>query len=265
MVGALVHAALSNSVDMEGNFPDEMSAHVRVRVEIEGHDPLIMDDWFAGPTFTGDRAPQMLYAPLGLMLQQLSNNQFETLRIKSVDCTTDVQPGRRTAELESSELESDTLSPGNTLKAWVTLRPFKGPRQRIALELKLPADLPEGSYTALIGDDLNNARMELRDNPHLALPQNLDHQFKMVRLQLAAKRTNLVLRVPVHGGSGVAVNGKTLPNLPPSMVQILSSSRRSNTQTLYTALVTKASTNWVVQGADTLRFQVTKNKRVSGG
>ena len=265
MLGALVHAALSNSVDMEGNFPDEMSAHVKVRVEIEGHEPLLMDDWFAGPAFTGDRAPQMLYAPLGLMLQQLSNNQFETLRFKSVECTTEVQPERRTADIESSELESDTYSPGETLKAWVTLRPFKGKRERVALEVKLPADLPEGSYTALIGDDLNNARMELRDNPHLALPQNLDAQFKMIRLQLAAKRTNLVLRVPINGGSGVAVNGKTLPNLPPSMVQILSSSRRSNTQTLYSALVARAPTNYVIQGADTLRFQVTKNKRVSGG
>ena len=264
MFGALVSAALTNAVDMEGNFPDEMSAHVKARIEIEGHEPLILDDWFAGPLYTGERAPQMLYAPLGMMLQQLSNNSFETVRFKSVECATEVRPGRSSADIEGSELDSDTLSPGETLKAWVTLRPFKGERKRVALELKLPADLPEGQYSALIGDDLNNARMELRDNPNLAMPQNLDDQFKMIRLQLNAKRTNLVLRVPINGGNGVAINGKTLPNLPPSMVQILSSSKRTNTQTLYSALVARAPTNWVVQGADTLRFQVTKNKRAGG-
>jgi hypothetical protein len=263
MIGPLVQAALANSVDMEGNFPEEMSARIKARIEIDGHEPLILDDWFAGPMFVGDRAAQMLYAPLGLLVQQLGANQFETLRCKSIDCTTEVQPGRRTADIETSELASDTLAPGETLKAVVTLRPFKGQRQRIALEVKLPTDLPEGNYTALIGDDLNNARMELRDNPHLAMPQNIEHQFQMLRLQLSAKRTNLVMRVPLSSGAGVAMGGKTLPNLPPSMVQILSSSKRTNTQTIQTALVARSETSWVVQGADTLRFQVTKNKRLS--
>ncbi|MSQ95287.1 MAG: SpoIVB peptidase S55 [Gemmataceae bacterium] len=263
MLGPLVHAALTNSVDMEGNFPEEMSARVKARIEIEGHEPLILDDWFAGNALVGDRAPQMLYAPLGLLVQQLYNNPFENLRFKSIECATEIQPGRRVADIESCELESDTLVPGDTVKAWVTLRPFKGAKQRIALELKLPVDLPDGVYTVLIGDDLNNARMELRDNPHLAMPQNIAHQFEMLRLQLDAKRTTLVMRVPLSGGSGVAVNGKTLPNLPPSMVQILSSSKRTNTQTIQSALVARTSTNWVIQGADTLRFQVAKNKRVS--
>jgi hypothetical protein len=133
----------------------------------------------------------------------------------------------------------------------------------VNLEVKLPIDMPEGNYTAMIGDDLNNARAELRDNPQLGMPQTLENQFQMLRLQLAAKRTNLVMRVPLNGGAGVASGGKALPNLPPSMVQILSSSKKTNTQTLYTALVARASTNYVLQGADTLRFQVTKNKRAA--
>ena len=261
MFGPLVQAALTNAVDMEGNFPEEMSAHIKARIEIDGQEPLLLDDWFAGPMFVGDRAPQMLYAPLGLLVQQLGNNPFETLRFKSIECSTEIQPGRRTADIESSELESDTLSPGETLKATITLRPFKGPRQRVALEVKLPVDMAEGSYTAMIGDDLNNARAELRDNPHLAAPQNLDNQFQMIRLQLNAKRTNLAMRIPLNTGAGVATGGKTLSNLPPSMVQILSSSKRTNAQTLYSALVARAGTSYVIQGADSLRFQVTKNKR----
>ena len=265
MLGQLVHLSLANSVDMEGNFPDEMSARIKARVEIDGHEPLIMDDWFAGSQLVGDRAPQMLYAPLGLLLQQLSNNSFESLRFKSVECTTEVLPGRRVADIEMTELENDALAPGDTLKAIVTLRTFKGPKQRVTLEVKLPADMAEGNYSALIGDDLNNTRAELRDNPHLGMPQTLEHLLQNVRLQLKAKRTNLVLRVPLNGGAGVALNGNTLSNLPPSMVQILSSSKRTNTQTLYTALVARAATDWVIQGTDTLRFQVSKNRRGSGG
>jgi len=124
-----------------------MSASHQGKIEIEGHDPLILDDWFAGPMFVGDRAPQMLYAPLGLVVQQLSNNSFKTLRFKSIECSTEIQPDRRTADIEASELDSDHAAPGDTVKAFITLRPFKGAKQRNALELKLPSDLPEGNYT----------------------------------------------------------------------------------------------------------------------
>ncbi|MBI2806891.1 MAG: SpoIVB peptidase S55 [Planctomycetes bacterium] len=261
MMGPLVHAALTNSVDMEGNFPEEMSARLKVRIELTGHEPLTLDDWFAGNLLVGDRAPQMLFAPIGMLVQQLQNNQFEDMRFKSIQCSTEIHPGRRVADIESCELESETLAPGETLKAVVTLRTFKGAKERIALELKLPADLPDGNYTALIGDGLNNARADLRDQPHLSFPQNTKHLLEMLRLQLAAKRTSLVLRVPIYTGNGVAISGKTLQDLPPSMVQILSSSKRTNTQTILRALVTHENTNWVIQGADTLRFQVAKNKR----
>jgi hypothetical protein len=265
MVAPLVHAALANSVDMEGNFPEEMSAHIKARVEIEGHEPLILDDWYSGPAFTGDRAPQALYSPLGLMLQQLTNNSFESVRFKSVECSTTILPGRRTADIESSELDSETYAPGDTVKAIVTLRSFKGGKQRVTLEVKLPADMPEGSYTALIGDDTNNARAELRDQPHLAMPTNIEHQMQMLRLQLSAKRTTLAMRVPIYAGAGVAVNGKALTNLPPSMVQLLSSNRRTNAQTIMTSLTARSGTGYVIQGADSLRFQVTKHKRTTGG
>lgn len=260
MVSQLVQMALVNSVDMEGNWPDEISARVKARIEIEGHAPLIMDDWFAGNQFVGDRAAQMLYQPVAIVLQHLANNSFENVRIKSVECTTEVLEGRRVADIEGSELESDTLAPGETLKAVVTLRTFKGAKQRVNLEVKLPADLPDGSYTALIGDDLNNARAELRDNPQIGTPTTLDTMFQNIRMQLDAKRTNLVMRVPLTGGTGIATPGKTLPNLPPSMVQILSSSKRTSTQTLYSALVARAPTAWVIQGGDTLRFQVAKKR-----
>ncbi len=264
LLGPLVHAALSNGVDMEGNFPDEMSARVRCRIDIDGHEPLVLDDWFAGANLTGDRIPQMIYAPIGQMIQMVTNNPFENIRVKAVECSTDIAPVRRTADIESSELESDTLAPGELLKAVVTLRTFKGAKQRVPLELKLPVDLADGPYTVLIGDELSNTRMDLRDNPHLGSPQNTQAQMQSLRMLIGAKRTTLVMRLPLSGGSGVALGGQTLPNLPASMVQILSSSKRTNAQTIFQAATVRAETNFVIQGADTLRFTVAKNKRVSG-
>jgi hypothetical protein len=258
----LTTMALVNCIDQEGDLPEEMTAHVRLAIDVDGRAPIVIDDLYSGPAFGGGKGPQSMYSSANLILQLLLGNSFENIRVKGIDVSTDILPGRRTAEIESVELDSDVLSPGEALKATVLLRPYKGVRQRIPLTLALPVDLPDGNYTALIGDDLNNARAEMRDNPQLANPQSVDALFQAIALQSSAKRTNLVMRVAV-GGAGVAMQGKTLPDLPPSMVQILGSGKKTGVQTINSALVARSPTSWVILGADTVRFQVARNKKVS--
>jgi hypothetical protein len=261
LLPTLVFTALSNSVDMEGELPEEMTADLEARLEIEGREPIVIKDTFSG--FSGNRAPQALYSQVGSVVSILERNSFQPVRLERIECRTHVRSGRRTADIESVELVSDTFEPGDTVKATVFVRPYKGVRQRVPVSLTLPSDLPEGSYTATIGDDLLNARLALRGDPTLTNPGNLEHVFEAVRVQTNVRRTNVVMRLPLPHG-GVAVNGEKLPNLPPSMVQILGNSRRTGAQTLTTALVARQPTSWVIQGSETVRFQVVKHKKAGG-
>ena len=129
------------------------------------------------------------------------------------------------------------------------------------LTLQLPDDLPEGTYTAMVCDDLTNARHDLRDNPNLGNPHDIDQVFDSLKVQTAAKRNNLVLRVPINA-VGVALEAQSLPNLPPSMVQILGTGRRTGAQSMSGAAVSRQSTSWVIQGSESVRFAVSKSKRL---
>jgi hypothetical protein len=260
MVGSLVYTALTNSVDMEGDLPEEMTAELQARIEVEGHDPINIKDTYSGASYSGGRAPQGLYYQVSSIINVLEYNSYKPVRISKIDCDTLISSGRRSAEIEAVELDSDTYAPGDTVKATVFVRPYKGLRQRLPIALKLPADLAEGSYSALVCDDLSNARHELRDNPILSSPQNLEQVFQSLHLQTSVKRTNLVLRVPTNA-VGVALEGKALPDLPPSMVQILGHGRRTGAQAMGGALVTRQNTDWVLQGTESVRFVVSKNKK----
>jgi hypothetical protein len=262
MIASLVYTALTNSVDMEGDLPEEMTAELQARIDVEGHDPIIIKDTYSGSSYSGGRAPQGLYYQVASIINLLAYNSYKPVRINKIECDTIISAGRRSAEIEAVELDSDAYAPGDTVKATVFVRPYKGLRQRLPMTLKLPADLAEGSYSALICDDLSNARYELRDNPILSSPQNLDQVFKSLQLQTAVRRTNLVLRVPTSA-VGVALEGKALPNLPPSMVQILGHSRRTGAQAIGGALVARQNTDWVIQGTESVRFVVSKNKKPS--
>jgi hypothetical protein len=260
LLATLVYSALTNSVDMEGDLPEELTADLEVRIAVEGHEPVVLKDTFSGSGYSGGRAPQALYNQVGNVVSILAYNTHQPVRINRIDCETRIRPGRSTAEIEAIEADSETYAPGETLKATVFIRPYKGQRERLPVALKLPADLPEGTYTATVCDDVSNARQDMRDNPNLNNPQNLEQLFESLRVQTDAKRTSLVVRVPL-AGVGVALAGKALPNLPPSMVQILGNTRRTGAQTMSGALVSRRPTPWVVQGAETLRFTVAKNKK----
>jgi hypothetical protein len=259
LLGNLVFTALTNSVDMEGDLPDELTADLMVRIELEGQEPLVIKDVFSG--FGGGRAPAALYSQVGAAVSLLTNNPYKAVRITGIACETQIHAGRRTADVEAVELDSDAYAPGDTVKATVFLRPYKGARQRVPVELKLPADLPEGTYTATVCDDVQNARLVLRDNPALASPQKLSQLLEALHLQTGAKRTNLVLRVPT-GPTGVTVEGQAMTQLPGSMVQILGAGRRTGSQMVNSALVARQATEWVIQGSEGVRFTVTRHSRV---
>jgi hypothetical protein len=262
MIATLVYTALTNSVDMEGDLPEELTAEMTCRIEVEGHDPIVVKDTFSGSSYSGGRAPQALYNPIGAIIYQLTYNAYKQVRVKKIECETVLKAGRISADIEAVELDSDTYAPGETLKGTAYLRPFQGQRLRVPVSIKLPADLPEGTYSAQVCDDLTCARLDLRDNPLLYNPQNVEQIFAALKVQTDAKRTNLTLRVPVSA-VGVALDGKSLPNLPPSMVQIMSQSRRTGVQNISGALSSRQPTEWVIQGSEFVRFNVSRNKRAT--
>jgi len=262
LVASLILTVLTNAVDMEGEWPEEMTAELQARIEVEGRPPILIKDSFSGASYSGGRAPPALYSPVAAAINLLSYNPYQLVRIKQIDCETHLMRGRQTAEIEAIALDSETYSPGETLKATVYLLPYKGVRQRLPVTLHLPDDLPEGSYSVLVCDDLTNVRRQIRDNPNLSSPQNLDQIFEALSVQTSVQRTNLVVRVPLDS-VGVALDGFSLPDLPPSMVQILSNTRKTGAQPMAGALVSRQRTNWVIQGSESAHFTVTKNKKTS--
>jgi hypothetical protein len=263
LLAALVLACLTNSLDMQGELPEELTAELRSRIEIDGHAPIVLEDTYSGTSYSGGRAPIALYSQIAAVLNLLTYNTHRPIRINHIECDTRIHTGRQSAEIEAIELDSDIYSPGETLKATAFVRPYKGVRQRVPMKLELPADLQEGTYTATVCDDLANAKAEFRDNPNLGNPQNLEQLFESLHVQTRAKRRNLVVRVPTNA-VGVAVGGKSLPNLPPSLVQILANSRRTGAQPVGGALVSRQATPWVLQGSESVHFTVAKNKKLAG-
>jgi hypothetical protein len=254
----LVMAVLTNAIDTEGNLPEELTARIKATIELKGHDPIEVVDTLSGPRYTGPMGAAALFSPIASIVNILVRNPMAPLRIESIVCDTEISPGRTVATIESVRLESDRLKPGARLRAFATLKPFKGERQAFELVLRLPDDLEEATYEATLCDLPGSLRRRFRNEPALLEPRDLEGVIEAIRLQTVPKRSALYLHVPLPD-RGLAVKGQALPNLPGSVRAVFANGRQSQEPPVRTDLIEAVPTPYVVEGVHTLKFTVVKD------
>jgi hypothetical protein len=262
LLPALVMAVLANAIDTEGNLPEELTARIKATIKLQGHDPIEVDDTLSGPRYTGPMGPAAMFSPIASIVNIVMRNPMAKVRIEGIDCDIEIAPGRTVATIESVRLASDRLEPGEALKAFVTLKPFKGDRHQVTVTLPLPPDLPEGSYEASLNDMSGSLRRRLRNEPGLLEPRDLGGLLAVLRLQTLPRRTSLYLHVALPD-RGLSVQGQPLPNLPGSVRAVLATSRQTQEPPVRSDLVQTVETPWVVEGTQTLKFTVVKDSGYS--
>jgi hypothetical protein len=258
LLPALLMSVLTSAIDTEGNLPEELTAHLNATFKMKGHEPISLSDTFSGPRYTGPMGAAALFTPLAAITNMLVRNPMAPVRIEGIECEVDVEPGRKVAVIESVRLLSDTIEPGKDLKAFVTLKPYKGEREVVELVLPIPADFPEGAHEALFCDVTSSIRRRFRNEPPLGEPHDLAGFMKTIRMQTGPKRTEIFAHVATPE-RGLAIQGQELPNLPGSVRAAFASKKEVPAQPLRADLIAVAPTAWVVEGAQALRFTVAKD------
>ena len=262
LMPTLVMAVLANAIDTEGDLPNELTARLRAKVVLKGGGTIEIDDAISGARYSGPTGPQAMFGPVATIVGILSRNAIGPVRIESIDAQVEVARGRTTASIESARLVSDRLEPGGTVKAVVTIKPYKRDRETIALAMQLPDDLPEGHYEAVICDMTGSLRRRLRNDPRLLDPRDSDDLLRLVRAQTEINRKSLSLHVQ-RPDRGMAVEGQALPNLPGSVRAVFSTSRQTADPQVRADLVQSLETGWVIEGSQTLRFSVVKDSGIT--
>ncbi len=262
LIASLVTSVLTSAIDTEGELPAELTARVAADVRLEGLGTITLRDSFSGPRYAGASGGSALFGPLASIVSILVRNPMAPARIESIDCDVAIEDGRRTATIESARLGSVAVEPGGTLRAFATLKPYKGERQEVEATLAIPEDFPEGSYEAVVCDLSTSAKRRFKNDPTLNEPRDLAGILTSLRLQTELKRDEVFLHVQ-SPDRGLAVNGVVLPDLPASVRAAFGSKRRSPAAAIRADLTAAVATPWVVEGSQTLRFTVAKDAGLS--
>ncbi len=263
LLAPLVATVLAGALESGGNLDQEITVDMNAVIRPEGLEPITIQDRYSGHDMAGSRGVQRLLNQVAVIADGLTRNPFQTVRVQSIECRLVIMPRRTSAAVTSLRLNSDVFEPGETLRAEVTLRPYKSAPVTMNLEMQLHDSLPPGQYTATVCDATVHLKNVFLEQPRLLIARSLGEIVNVYRLQLSEKRSTLFLRILTHE-SGLSIGEVNLPNLPASMRAALTSKRASPAHPIRKAHVVRKPTSWVIEGTSSLPFKVVARKQVSG-
>ncbi len=258
MLPTLLLSTLTNAIDTEGNLPSQLTARIRAEIGIKGHEPIVLTETLSGARYSGPMGASSLFGPIASTVGVLVRNPLEPVRIESIDCRVEIEPGEQVASVESVRLASDRVEPGQTLRAYVTLKPTLGDRETVEVSLPIPSDFPEGRHEVSILDMGHSLTRRFRNDPALTNPRDLAALIHLLRVRSEPTRTAVYLHVS-RPEQGLAVEGQALPNLPGSIRAAFSSGRSTSLGTIKADLQAQVETPWVVESNETLKFSVARH------
>jgi hypothetical protein len=219
----LMMVTLFNSMEGMNDFADDTTFRLSGTVDVAGQGSISLRNMQA-PSELPIPAPMILAGWWGDKFNRLFQNPVQTPRLSRVNATIDLLPQRRTAAIETAILGAPEVDAGGEVPVRVFLRPFRGERVVRDFTVKIPASLARGDYRILLSDadTLNRAQsFAAMGNRFLDLPQTVS--------LLNQERSNHKLYVSlVEPRPTVYTEDKSLPNLPPSVLNVMQTGRAAS-------------------------------------
>jgi hypothetical protein len=251
----LMMVTLFNAVSSLNEFADEATYRLSGKVELEG-EPNINLNTMLAPSEMPVPAPMQLAGWWGEKFTRLFLNPVQMPKLRSVNVTLDLLPDRRIAVIQNAWVPNSEVEPGSAVPVKVFVQPYRGDRIEREFTVKIPANLPRGPHTILFSDADTLNRMQSNaamSDEHMDIPQT-------VSLINQERRNDRLYVSLLEAGPTVFYEDKTMPSLPPSIMNVMQTGRTASRRLVSSAenVVEQGSIPFdlVVDGSYALRIQV---------
>ncbi len=219
----LMMLTLFNSLSGLNDFADETTYRMSGKVELDGQPGMNLSTMLASSENPAP-APMLLAGWWGDKFNRLFLNPVSMPKLRNVDATIDIFPERRVATIENAWIPSSEVNAGSEVPVKVFLRPYRGERMERDFQLKIPAGLAKGEHRILLSDADTLNRMQtvagLSDR-FIDIPQTVS--------LINQERSNNKLYISlVEPRPTVFYEDKTLPSLPPSVMNVMQTGRTAS-------------------------------------
>jgi hypothetical protein len=218
----LMSATLSNSLQQMNLYADEMTYRMSGEVTMDGAQKVKVSTMIAPGEFPMPM-PNVLAGWWGDKFNKLFLNAIAMPKLKSADVTVDLLPSRRSAVIETAWTPSTEVTAGSEIPVKIFLRPYRGDRIERSLTVKIPAGMPKGDHRILFSDAATLDRAQ-ESAAQSSRTMDIPETVSLLNQERDSNRLYVAL---VQSRPTYYADDKTLPNLPSSVVNVLSTERTS--------------------------------------
>ena len=203
----MIGTALIGSLEVAAWRTGPQGVDLTGTLRLEGQPPLELRQ-----SFDGESAATQIASYIMSTVSYLLDGSFPEPRLEGLEVELKHHPRERTATLLGAFAERTTVAPGESVRVFLEVETFRGPRMRQAIEVAIPADTPAGRVSLHVGDGASIDGLRLGLEP--SEPESLDEALKL--LNGLSSRLDLATLLTV-AERGMSVDGDALARLPGSM------------------------------------------------
>lgn len=207
--------AITQAVLGQSQLPEEFTIDYTLSIEFENGQKLDLAN-----TSTSLTQAMEIGRDLNVPMQLGLENPFAETYVKRITGSMTVVPGAKLAIIETVQPAKSVYKPGETVRVFVTARPWKAEPLTKSADFKLPDDLPDGSYSLTVGDASRFVMDQTRYTPYRFSANNLDDVFSVARELTQLTSRTLYMRLATQQ-EALSVGRTALPKLPESKRRVL--------------------------------------------
>ena len=210
----LLYAALNGVLSSEEKDYGEVALNYKEgsTIKVAGEEEIALKN-----LFSGELATQYTSGIVAFLAQVLLNNEYRPVHVEGINLILGFSDERRTARLERAWLSKDHVHAGETVELSVVIKPFRGPEVTRPIDIEVPAEVPPGRLLLQVGDGVALARAEEGEDDDFS-PRDLKQLIWLIN---HIRSNDKVYAVLTRSDNGIVFQGERLPNLPPSIAQVM--------------------------------------------
>lgn len=182
---------------------------------------------------------QQTFDPWSFMrIAQLWENKFEKINVQQVDVFIKAEQDDQRAKIRDVWLDRHRPRPGEKIKVYVELEPFRGSRKILSYDFIIP----EGTSGSAIRINVQPAPRLITKTPR---PENLKQLIEIINNVENKNNLAVVIEYPEPG---LNVSGHRLEKLPESFVRSMFLAKKSDWEILPATIKKVDPTAWILSG-----------------
>ena len=183
-------------------------------------------------------------------------NRFRKIKISKIELNLKVEPDIKFAEIIGAFVTKKEYAPGDKVKVYIKLKPFRKRIETRIIEIKLPSALKEGTYMLFVSDAFTRQLVDSYLSPAKYKPYTFE---QLINLYNKMEKSTDLSVWGFKPSYGITLNGEILDSLPSSYVSIFKNSVSTGALPAFFQIESKIPTNYVLTGSKTIIIQIKKN------